>query len=165
MYVDCDVLVQRDLMDVFKNTPINKGVLYAPAEGTLKGKFWYLDAYKESNVARLTKEGTKSFNSGTFMFIPTKTFLKHFENVKLFAMNYKGKEHFYDQSFINYYFNINGISSTKYISDVVKIFPEKEMYYPKKYIIHFAGIGRYLEKTKIMNEYLDKLLKLNQLKI
>jgi lipopolysaccharide biosynthesis glycosyltransferase len=161
LYSDCDVIVQRDLTDIFQKLNIQKNMLYAPEEGTLTGKFWYLDAYKESNINRLTKNGTKSFNSGTFMFIPTKLFMKHFDNVKHLGEHYKGKgQSFYDQSFLNYYFNTNNISSSLYITDVVRIFPEPSVYYPDKYIIHFAGIGRYLEKSKIMKKYLDNLLKL-----
>jgi lipopolysaccharide biosynthesis glycosyltransferase len=161
MYLDCDVIVQRDLMDLFKSLNIKKNILYAPEEGTLTGKFWYLDAYKDSNIARLEKNGTKSFNTGTFMFIPTPTFMKHFDNVKHLGEHYKGKTHFYDQSFFNYYFNINNISSSLYITDTVRIFPDPSVHYPDKYIIHFAGIGRYLEKSKIMKKYLDNLLKIN----
>jgi lipopolysaccharide biosynthesis glycosyltransferase len=163
MYLDCDVIVQRDVMDIFEKLDIHKNILYAPEEGTLTGKFWYLDAYTESNILRLTKKGTKSFNSGTFIFIPTKTFLKHFDNVKLLGEHYKGKSHFYDQSFFNYYFNTNNISSSLYITDVVRIFPDPLVYYPDKYIIHFAGIGQYLEKSKIMKQYLNKLLKLKSM--
>ena len=160
MYLDCDVIIQRDLMDLFTNLNIKKDILYAPEEGTLTGKFWYLDAYKNSNIARLSKKGTKSFNSGTFMFVPSPAFMKHFENVKLLGEHYKGEHHFYDQSFFNYYFNTHNISSTEYVTDVVRIFPEPSVYYPEKYIIHFAGIGRYLEKTKIMKSYLKNLLAL-----
>lgn len=158
LYLDCDIIVQRDLSELFKTIKIKKNVLYAPAEGTLTGKFWFLDAYKESNVERLLNQGTKSFNSGTFIFIPTSSFLKHFERVKLMGEQYKGKEHFYDQSFFNYYFNINNLSSTEFISDAVRIFPEPSNYYFKKYIIHFAGIGRYLEKSKIMKAYMNNIL-------
>jgi lipopolysaccharide biosynthesis glycosyltransferase len=159
LYLDCDVIVQRDLMDLFKKTPIQKNILYAPQEGEIKGKFWYLDSYTEQNVARLEQHGVQSFNSGTFMFVPTLTFLKHFEKIKIMATEYKGKKHFYDQSFLNYYFNTKNISSTKYMSDIVKIFPDEDMYYPNKYIIHFAGIGRYREKSKIMRNYLKVLKK------
>jgi lipopolysaccharide biosynthesis glycosyltransferase len=162
LYLDCDIIVQADLMELFKKLPIEKNVLYAPQEGTLDGTFWYLDKYTNSNIARLTSEGTKSFNSGTFMFVPTNKFIKHFENVKNQGEQYTGKKHFYDQSFFNYYFNINNLSSTAFISDATRIFPESDKYYPNKYIIHFAGIGRYLEKTKIMKRYLNNLLKINK---
>jgi lipopolysaccharide biosynthesis glycosyltransferase len=160
MYLDCDIIVQRDLSQLFKNIKLKKNVLYAPAEGTLTGKFWFLDAYKDSNVERLSNQGTKSFNSGTFMFVPTPIFMKHFEKVKLMGEQYKGKDHFYDQSFFNYYFNINGLSSTDFITDIVRIFPEPSHHYPNKYIIHFAGIGRYQEKSKMMKAYLNNLIAL-----
>jgi lipopolysaccharide biosynthesis glycosyltransferase len=159
MYLDCDIIVQCDLTELLKNIPIKPDLLYAPAEGTLTGEYWYLNAYKDSNIERLEKDKVKSFNSGTFIFIPTKTFLTHFKNVKKLGETFKGEKHFYDQSFLNYYFNINNLSSTDFITDMVIIFPDPEKFYPNKCILHFAGLGRYMEKSKIMKKYL-KMLKL-----
>lgn len=156
LYLDCDIIVSKNLDKIFE-LPIQENVLYAPKEGKLTQKFWYSDLYKNSNIRALKNENVKSFNSGTFMFIPSKTFLQHFENVQQLAKQYKGTQHFYDQSFFNYYFNIHRLSSTEYISNVVKIFPEKNKHYPRKCIIHFAGIGRYAEKTQLMRDYLRLL--------
>lgn len=156
LYLDCDIIVSKNLDKVFE-FPIKEGVLYAPQEGELTSKFWYSDLYKDSNIRTLKKANVKSFNSGTYMFIPSKQFIQHFENVQKLAKNYKGTKHFYDQSFFNYYFNTHRLSSTEHISNVVKIFPETNKYYPRKYIIHFAGIGRYKEKTQLMRDYCRKL--------
>lgn len=43
------------------------------------------------------------------------------------------------------------------MTDIVKMFPENDKFYPNKCILHFAGIGRYMEKAKIMQNYLNKL--------
>jgi lipopolysaccharide biosynthesis glycosyltransferase len=160
LYLDCDIIVQTDLSQLFKDTHIKSGRIYAPAEGTLTGKYWYLNAYKDTNISRLQSEGVHSFNTGTFMFVPTQSFLKHFRNIKELGETYQGKQHFYDQSFFNYYFNVNNLSSTEYLTDIVQMFPDPEKYYPDKSILHFAGIGRYKEKAKIMKSYLDKLEKI-----
>lgn len=157
LYLDCDIIVKCDLAKIFKKTSIKPELLYASEEGTLTGKYWYLNSYKESNITRLEKEGVKSFNTGTFMFIPTKTFLKHFKNVKKLAETFKGEKHFYDQSFFNYYFNIHNLSCTDFITDMVKMFPDPEKHYPNKCFLHFAGLGRYNEKAKIMKKYLKML--------
>ncbi len=157
LYIDCDIIIQCNLNDIFNNAPLKQNLLYAPAEGTITGRHWYLNSYTESNIERLEKQGTKSFNSGEFMFIPTKKFLQHFKNVKKLGENFKGKKHFYDQSFFNYYFNIHNLSCTDYMTDIVKMFPENDKFYPNKCILHFAGIGRYMKKAKIMQNYLNKL--------
>ncbi len=159
MYLDCDIIVQCNLGELLRNLPINSGLLYAPAEGTLDGKYWYLNSYKDSNIKRLQKEGVKSFNTGTFMFVPTKEFLQHFKNVKKLGETFKGQKHFFDQSFLNYYFNINNLSCTDYLTDIVKMFPDPDKFYPNKCILHFAGLGRYLEKAKIMRTYFKLLQK------
>lgn len=156
MYLDCDIIVQNDINKLFNEIKIEKNKLYAPYEGTLDGKYWSLDLYTKKDFETLEKLKIHSFNSGTMIFKPNDQMKKHFENVKILARKYKGN-HFYDQAFLNYYFNINKLSSTKYISNHVVLFPDITKYYPKKTILHFAGIGRYKEKAKIMSEYLNLL--------
>lgn len=156
LYVDIDVIVQGNIMSLFKKD-IHHDIIYAPKEGSLEGKFWYTNAYKESELSDLRREHISSFNAGTFMFRPSRKMLQHFEELKKFAQSYKGK-HFYDQSLFNYYFNTRRMSSTKFVSNAVIIFPNESRFYPtSKIFLHFAGIGRYTEKAKIMRAYLQKL--------
>lgn len=162
MYIDCDVIVQDDINNLFTSIKAKPNILYAPEEGSLDGKYWTLDKYTDEDYIILKKRNIKSFNSGTFIFIPSLKMKEDFINVKRLGLSYRSK-HFYDQSFLNYYFNINGSSSTKYISDHVIIFPDVNKYYPSKTLLHFAGIGRYKEKTKIMKKYLNMLIKNNKI--
>lgn len=163
LYLDCDIIVQKDLNKLFDSVPVKANVLYAPSEGVVDGKYWKLEgAMKNANVEKMKKDGVKSFNSGTFMFKPTKTMLKHFVKAREFAISYK-ESHFYDQSFFNYYFNMNRLSCTDYISDQVVVFPDSSKYYPRKVILHFAGIGRYKEKAMIMKKYFDFIIEKKKL--
>lgn len=156
LYIDCDIIVQGDLAKVFQNTPIKPGKLYAPAEGELDGRYWYLDAYKNSNIAKLKQNKIKSFNSGLYMFVPTKDMMAHFKNAKRFGLNYNG-QHFYDQSIFNYYFNMNKLSSTKFFTDDVVMFPDITKDYTGKIFIHFSGIGLYQKKAKDMMAYFKRI--------
>lgn len=161
MYIDCDIIVQHNLGTLFKKAHMKPERLYAPAEGTVDGKYWYLDMYKESNIKRLKDSGIRSFNTGTFMFIPSSTMLKHFDNVKELALSYRGQQHFYDQSFMNYYFNMRRMVDTSFLTKYVVMFPDHTKYYPNKTFLHFAGLGRYKEKSRMMKGYLNNLKKIN----
>jgi lipopolysaccharide biosynthesis glycosyltransferase len=156
MYLDCDIILQNDINKLF-DIKIKNNILYAPKEGTLDGKYWTLNLYNKKDFENLTKLGFHSFNSGTMLFKPSEKMKEHFENVKNLALKYNGS-HFYDQSFLNYYFNINKLSNTEYISKYIILFPDVNKYYPEKTIVHFAGIGRYKEKAKIMKNYLNLII-------
>lgn len=157
LYLDCDIIVQEDLAILFKQAKLSKNKFYAPAEGSLNGEYWYLNAYRPSNISRLQGKGVRSFNTGTFMFVPTKSMIEHFKKIKQFALSYGGK-HFFDQSFFNYYFNMREMASTDFLTTRVVMFPDEAMFYPKKHILHFAGLGRYEEKARIMKRYLKKII-------
>jgi Glycosyl transferase family 8 len=159
LYLDCDIIVQHDLCRIFREVKAVSNVLYAPEEGTHDGKFWTLGLYRPIDFIEMKKRGIKSFNSGTFLFIPTREMLGHFKNVKRMAETFRGS-HFYDQSFLNYYFNIRGMSSTRYISQFVKMFPDRSRYYPNKTLIHFTGIGDRKSKPGVMKDYFSKVIKI-----
>lgn len=157
MYLDIDVLVRDDIIKVFDKVPVRNNTLYATKEGEIDEKYWYLNTYKNSNIQKLKADGVKGFNTGLFMFKPSEAMKTHFQNVRDLAANYTGKYSFYDQSFANYYFNINKLVNTRYMNDIYVMFPNEEQDYPDKIILHFAGIGRYTEKAAIMKKYLAKI--------
>lgn len=159
MYLDCDVLVQGDLQRLLDRLDVAPDVLYAPAEGDLEGEYWYLDAYRARELADLRRRGVRSFNSGTMVFAPTTAMLAHFRRAKRLALEYDGQRHFYDQSFFNYYFNTRARTDTAQLSRSVVIFPDPDKAYdPRtKLVLHFAGIGHYRRKARIMRRYLAAL--------
>lgn len=170
LYIDVDIIVQGNIIDVFnKIDNIKNNTLYAAKEGDLEGKYWYMNTYKDGNVEKMHKDGIHSFNSGMFMFSASDEMKQHFKNVKKFALDYyknqTDKSHsFYDQTFMNYYFNMNRLSNTNnYLNKIYKMFPNEKKYYPNKVVLHVAGLGRYKEKVNIMRKYLDfiKIKKLN----
>ena len=159
LYLDIDIIVQGNIIDVIESVPVRANTLYATKEGDIEGRYWYLDMYKQSNIKSMRDNNINSFNSGFYMFKPNQKMKKHLENVKKIAVNYSGQQHFYDQSFFNYYFNIHRLANTDYMSDVYIMFPDSTKYYPEKVILHFSGIGMYKEKSAIMKKYLQLVKK------
>jgi lipopolysaccharide biosynthesis glycosyltransferase len=162
MYIDVDIIVQNDILDIINNVPAQDNILYAAKEGEVDGPYWYLNTYKNSNIKKLKDEHINSFNSGMFLFKATEEMKTHFKNVKKFSLNYYNKphkNHFYDQSMMNFYFNMKRLANTDYFNDIYLMFPDTTKFYNNKTILHIAGIGRYKEKANIMNNYLDLIIK------
>ena len=168
LYMDIDVLVTGDILEVFKNVgrAARKDVLYAAKEGDLEGKFWYLNSYAEGNVAALRQEGVHSFNTGLYLFRPSEVMRGHFLAVKQFALDYyatamkkKGQMVHVplDQSFFNYYFNTRRLTNTEHFNGIYQMFPENGRLYPGKLVLHFAGIGDYANKGRKMRQALKLL--------
>ena len=75
-----------------------------------------------------------------------------FDNIINFIANYNGK-YFYEQSFMNYYFNKKGNINYEVInSNNYKMFPDLSVKYIEK-IIHFCGSGDG-NKLEKMNNYI-----------
>lgn len=157
LFLDCDIIVQKDIMNLFKNVKAYKNKLYVAEEGQIDGKYWKANAYLPQDIEYMKEHNIKSFNAGIFLFIPSPVMRTHFINAKIWGEQYKG-DHFYDQSIFNYYFNRNKIATiSPYLTDIFIMFPDEKKYYPNKILMHIAGISRYKEKAKIMKEYLERI--------
>lgn len=159
LFLDCDIIVQDNIIKLFQSVKTRPNKLYVPQEGTVDGKYWNINAYLPQNIDHMKKQHIQSFNAGTFLFTPTETMRDHFIKAKEFGMEYKGK-HFYDQSIFNYYFNRLRIASiSSYITKKLVMFPDTNHYYPDKMLMHISGIGRYKEKGPVMKKYLELIKK------
>lgn len=155
LFLDCDIIVQDDINKLFKAVYAKPNKLYVAEEGTVDGKYWNMNAYLPQNIEHMKQQNIKSFNSGSFLFIPTEIMRDHFVKAKNFGLQYSGK-HFYDQSIFNYYFNRLHIASiSKYISKKLVMFPDTTKYYPDKMLMHISGIQGYKEKAPKMKKYLE----------
>lgn len=166
MYIDVDIIVQGDLIKVIESVPVKDDILYATKEGKLDGPYWYINTYKDSNISNLKRKGIHSFNTGMFLFKPSLVMQQHLKNVKTFALDYykdrTKQKHFYDQSFMNYYFNMKDIANTSYMNEIYQMFPDVTKYYKNKIILHIAGIGRYKSKALIMLKILLRTRKIHR---
>lgn len=156
LYLDCDIIVQDDIVKLFRSVKTDPNKLYVAQEGDLSEYYWRINAMKDSNIEKMKSEGIQSFNSGTFIFKPSPEMKKHFEKAKQFGLDYLRKHaFFYDQPIFNYYFNKYRIAAiSPYLSRKLKMFPDTTKYYPDKMLMHISGIGRYKQKATIMEKYL-----------
>lgn len=155
LFLDCDILVQDDINKLFHAVKTRPNKLYVAEEGQIDELYWSINAYLPQNIERMKKNNVKSFNAGTFIFMPTETMRDHFVKAKDFGLQYQGR-HFYDQGIFNYYFNRLHIASiSKYLSNKLVMFPDINQYYPTKMLMHISGIQGYKEKAPKMKKYLE----------
>lgn len=158
LFLDSDILVQDNIIKLFKAVNTLPDKLYVVQEGDLEEQYWYHSAYKPGDIAQLRKENIQSFNSGIFLFKPSENMRQHFEQAKKFGIEYKGPRVFYDQSVFNYYFNMNRIAIiSPYMTRKLRMYP-KDRYYSTKMFIHIANMSLYKVKADLMKEYMKKLI-------
>lgn len=142
LFIDSDILIHTKLDSVLNNiTTTNK--LYVCQETKNMSDhslvFWSLLNYTNDDLAFFKENNIYVFNAGLFGFIPDKTMKIHFDNIRNMIKTYKG-EFFYEQSFMNVYFNklnmldYNAISfTTNYV-----MHPKYNINYEGN-IVHFCG--------------------------
>jgi hypothetical protein len=113
LFLDLDILVVGDLSMIFEERT-RPNVFYSGAHilSQYHHKLIYhkLIDYSESELIRLEYNGIFAFNAGQFFFKNTATMRKHFENINSFIPKWNG-EYFFEQSFLNCYFNVLTISN------------------------------------------------------
>jgi hypothetical protein len=150
---------------MFTNISTKPNKLYVPQEGEVDGYYWTTNAYLPQNIEYMKDHNIKSFNTGTFMFVPNDKMRTHFIQVKEFGLKFTGKA-FFDQSLANYYFNRLRIAKiSPYMTKKLQMFPDITKYYPDKMLMHISGIGRYKQKAPIMKAYLEFIKHKKHIKI
>jgi hypothetical protein len=112
LYLDSDIVVRggTGIRDVFQRMR-DPGALYTCSEYKFKDPhrslFYSLQTYTREEIARLTQQKIQGFNCGQFAFFVNDYMRTHFRNVSALMWGYKGTS-FYEQSFMNVYFNARG---------------------------------------------------------
>lgn len=109
LFVDCDILFHTEITkSIFEKITSNK--LYVYTEFTDLSwhtqLYFSLQTYLPSQLEYFKQNQIYVFNAGLFGFVNTPEMKNHFNNIRSIISNHKGP-FFYEQSFMNYYFNLN----------------------------------------------------------
>jgi hypothetical protein len=170
IFIDSDILLHTSVLSILDKV-IEPGVLYAYSEtdnyDSHNHIFWSLKDYSQYEIETFRKNKVLPFNAGCFAFVRCNEMKEHFKNILDMIASHKG-EYFYEQSFMNVYFNRNGKSDRNVITDenyiMHGVLSSKSVYQGK--VVHFAGNpGDGGTKFEKMNAYFSKYLKDSTLKI
>jgi len=118
LFIDSDVLVNTNLERIFHG--INDNKLYAGREHRsmiLHNEKWHsFQTYTENDIKFFYDNKIYPFNCGLFGFITTIRMKEHFLNILEMVKNHTG-HYWYEQSFMNVYFNKLNLVDTKVIND------------------------------------------------
>lgn len=158
LYIDTDILVLKSLEPYFEGVT-EEGKLYVYTETTNQEKhrdlFWSLQTYTEEDYTFFKQENILPFNAGTFAFVSSETMKNHFTGVRDLIATHDGP-YFYEQSFMNVYFNLRNITNRSvFFYDNYIFFPQIGKHYPNAILLHFADASdSAANKCKRMRDYL-----------
>lgn len=120
LFLDCDIIFNQDIQRIFA-TKIDDSKLYSVIhegvhDSTLNTKFHNITKYTNEVVWSLFKGGITGFNAGQFLMLGSEKMKRHFGNINLIRSLWQN-EYFFEQSFLNTYFNYNFASDTKVLDD------------------------------------------------
>jgi len=118
LFVDCDILIHKNLDDIFEKIADNRLYAYNEQYQFMWHllKFHSLRDYTNDEVAFLYNNKIRVFNAGLFGFLNNDTMKQHFDNVLDMVKNYEG-EYYYEQSFMNKYFNLKNLTNLTVITN------------------------------------------------
>uniref|UniRef100_A0A6C0DR79 Nucleotide-diphospho-sugar transferase domain-containing protein n=1 Tax=viral metagenome TaxID=1070528 RepID=A0A6C0DR79_9ZZZZ len=143
LFIDGDIYSTLSLDKMFNNE-LTDNILYVYKEkhdiNEHKQIFWGLENYTDEDLEIFRQKSIYPFNCGIFLFNNTSEMKDDFTNIHNIILNHTGK-FFYEQSFMNYYFNKKGSVCYDVITDENYImFPNFSIKYSEK-IIHFCDAG------------------------
>lgn len=105
--------------------------------------------FTEEELDYILQNKIRPFNAGHFMFINNERMIEHFKNVYWLYNVWPGS-YFYEQSFMNYYFNIF-VKNTDFTT-INQYFQVGLDTKPNGFLTHFIGGS---DKVKAMNAYIE----------
>jgi GR25 family glycosyltransferase involved in LPS biosynthesis len=127
LYVDVDCLFINDVQKLFR-APVKDNKLYVYAESKKNEdhnvRFFSLkhkdnsNFYTTDDLTHYAKNKIYPFNAGLFLFKVSKNNQKSFIQLQTFINTFDGTG-FYEQSFMNTYFNLNGMSDFSYFTSSI----------------------------------------------
>lgn len=157
LFLDSDIVVHVDVSTLFARVT-NPELLYVSTESTDQGchrhVYFSLENYTEDQLQHFKRHSVHVFNAGTFAFVRGVTMQQHFAAVRGMIAAHKGN-FFYEQSFLNVYFNTRGITDRSLFSSERYAFHHGDTLNHAGKLVHFCGNpGVGLEKIARMTGYM-----------
>jgi hypothetical protein len=146
LFLDLDILIVGDLSKIFEER-VRPNVFYSAShriDKTLHRSVYHtIQQYSDVHIAVLDFKCIFAFNAGQFFFMNTSTMIKHFKNIYEFAQKWPG-QYFFEQSFMNTYFNILMISNIFKFKDQFCFIPvnteeTRTVTNPDSVTVHYMG--------------------------
>ena len=167
LFIDSDVLIGRTLDSFFDG--ITKNKLYVGEDKFSSDINFHLMQYHSllnytyDDLVFFSKNKIKVFNCGFFGFLNNSVMKEHFDNILEMVRTHVG-HFYYEQSFMNVYFNLRNLADTKLINKTnymlgflneEKILLKLVWLNPnfKNKVVHFAYCRGYSEKIKLMTNH------------
>ena len=149
LFLDADIVFGKvDIRDVFDELKMEPKRFYSTVHDTCltithQTFFHTIRRYTEEEMQRFEEANLLPFNAGQFMFIVSNVMRKHFENI-LYLVSKWRKNYFFEQAFMNYYFNSNMISDTEQMKRYFSIYyigkdHMSNLTLAKEKVVHYAG--------------------------
>jgi lipopolysaccharide biosynthesis glycosyltransferase len=156
IFIDSDILVGIPLAPLLSQVT-NENQLYAFAEMEEQSAhtdiMWSLANYSSEQLAFFQENNIRVINAGLFAFKPTNIMKTHFDNINEMIAGHKGK-FFYEQSFMNVYFNTRNIVNYSVFARENYSMPVT-LSTPPTMILHFCGgPGFAMSKINRMRSYI-----------
>lgn len=170
LFVDLDIMCLTNLNKIFtayndylSRYPEQNNKLQAcPERESIEDHneiFWSMNNYTKENLAFFSKHNILPFNAGCFLFPLSPAFKNYFREIRQMIIDTRseGKLYFYEQAYMNVYFNTRNLVSYDIINrENYVMFPEIDIHYTDK-IVHFCGSpGQGLIKYNTMSDYSQK---------
>ena len=166
LFLDCDIIFTRPIQEIFQED-IEDGKLYSMIHGGAtrslhQTKYHNLVKYSEKDLDRLEDHGIMPFNAGQFLMVSSRKMEQHFRNILHLVSIWK-REFFYEQSFMNLYFNYNYASDTSLLNKYFCIYyihnNDLDSEIDPRKNLHYAGNSCNCEsKIEFIRKYRDQLL-------
>lgn len=161
MYLDSDIIITGDLNVIFDDIVVrDKLYVFEESDDYIEHnlKYFGLQNYTPEDIRRFTERRIKVFNCGQFGFKVSQEMHAHFYNVLYFIKQHDG-EFYYEQSFMNYYFNNLNVRVAGF-NKYTNLGNRNDKVHASTRIIHYADAAM-SHKTKLckMNQDYNTLVR------
>jgi hypothetical protein len=149
LFLDVDILAKEPVGELF-DLQLNPDKFYSAIHNVSANlhhtKFHKLVDYDLGKMNEFSDKGIYAFNAGQYLFVNSLRMMHHMYNVDWLTLVWPG-EYFFEQSFLNHYFNWFSISDVHLLDPYVKfvavhLWDKGDFTHEKKLnysIVHFAG--------------------------